>query len=55
MQRSSKPDKAKEETGSHRSGCVAVTQGLEISLVLISKVSSVKAALVRDIFIAVSS
>lgn len=47
--------KQKEERGIHRSGCVAATQSLEISLVLISKVISVKAALVRDICTAVSS
>lgn len=55
MQRSHKPDKAKEERGIHRSGCEAVTQGLEISLVLIAKVISVKPASVRGICIAVSS
>lgn len=55
MQRNHKPDKAKEEGGIHRSGCVAFTQGLEISLVLISEVINVKAALVRDICIAVST
>lgn len=47
--------KQKEERGIHRSGCVAATQLLEISLVLVSKVISVKAALVRDICTAVSS
>lgn len=42
--------KQKEESGIHHiGGCVAATQLLEISLVLISRVISVKAALVRDI------
>jgi len=45
----------REERGIRRSGCVAATQLMEISLVLGSEVISVKAALVRDICTAVSS
>lgn len=50
-----KQTKQKEERGIPRSGCVAATQLLEISLVRVSTVISIKAALVRDICTAVRS